>query len=153
VGFAAFRLTNRLDPVPHSLRSWSKYSMVVGWTEAFDRDGLLHSIRVDSGIEQRDDPAQRMAHEINRRCIDDVRERRKVKHMFGYAVERSRSPLTVTMPAEIYSVDVKFFAERSRYPVPVASVVQPPVNKDQRRLSLIAPIPEVEFQAVRVIVV
>ena len=61
--------------------------------------------------------------------------------MLGYAVESAGGPLTVTMPAQIYRIDVKLFAQRSCYPVPVASVIQSPVNQNEGRLSFIAPNP------------
>jgi hypothetical protein len=94
-----------------------------------------------------------MSYQIDWGCVDDVRKRREIEYVFTDAVKRSRRPLAVSVASKINGVDVKLFAKGPGYPVPVASMIQTSVNKDERRLALIAPIPEVKFQPVGVIVV
>jgi len=54
------------------------------------------------------------------------------------------------MAAEVERVDVILLTERARDPVPIAGVVEGAMNKDERGLVVLAVVPELEFEAVRV---
>src|SRR5260370_25588154 len=107
---AALSLAHAFNPRTHSFRSWF-VDTVRGWqAHAFDCDCFAHAVRINSGVEQREDSAERMAHQINRKIADYVGKRGEVEQVFRYAVERAGSPLAIAMTAEIHGVDVKMFA-------------------------------------------
>jgi hypothetical protein len=54
------------------------------------------------------------------------------------------------MAAQIECVHVKVIAQGLRHPVPAARVVQAPVNQNHGGFAQRAPIPELQFQTVRV---
>src|SRR5258708_34405521 len=94
-----------------------------------------------------------MAHQITRKIADDVGEGGEVEQVFRDAVERAGSPLAIAMAAKIHGVDVKMFAECASDPIPVAGVVQTAVNEDEGGLAFLSPVPELQFEAVGVVVV
>ena len=57
------------------------------------------------------------------------------------------------MPAQIHGVDVEMLAQRARHPVPVAGVIQAAMHQEQRRLAVLSPIPELQFQAIGIVIV
>ena len=67
--------------------------------------------------------------------------------------KRARRPSAVAVAAQVHGVDVEVFAQRARHPVPHAGVVQAAVNQDERGFAVLPPIPELKFQAMRVVVV
>ena len=121
--------------------------------ETFDRNCLLDSIGIDPRVEERDDPAKRMTHQIDRGGVDYVCECGEIKHVLRDAVECARRPLAVAVTSQVDCVNVIMLTQGSRHPIPIASVIQSAVNQDQRRLVFIAPIPKVQLQPVRVVVV
>ena len=43
-----------------------------GQSQAFDRDGLAHAIRIESRVEQRQDAPERMADQVNRAAAENI---------------------------------------------------------------------------------
>ena len=84
------------------------------------------------------------------KLVDDVRQHRKIQHVFGDAIQRSRSPGAIAVPAQIERVDMVIVAQRFSHPIPIARVIQAAMYQDQRRLAFGAPIPELELQPVGV---
>src|ERR1700694_4941291 len=91
-----------------------------------------------------------MADDRYGKLADYIRQSRQVQHVFGNAVKRSRSPRAVSVAAQIERINVKVFTERSSHPIPVAGVVETAMHQQERRLAVLAPIPELQFEAVRV---
>ncbi len=115
---------------------------------AFDRDSFAHIGRIRASIVQHHDAAQRVAHQPDREFINDVQQRREIKHVFGNAVHGARRPRAVSVAAQIKRVHVIVLAQGARYPVPTAGMVQSAVHQHQRGLSVLAVIPELQLQPV-----
>ena len=145
-----FGLADHLDPIAQTLRRGLRLAMRHRHADAFNRDDLLHAVRIHARIEQADHASQRVSDDRHRESFDNIGQRRKIQHMFGDAIQRARRPRAISMAAQIQRVDVIIVAQRARHPIPVARMVQAAVNQDQRRLALRAPIPELKLQAVRI---
>jgi len=91
-------------------------------------------------------------HKIDRPTSDNIDERRKIKDILRNAVHRTGSPAAVAMSTEVRCQDPEIREKGSDDPVPTARVVAAAVDKDQVRLAVIAPVPEVELQTMGVVV-
>src|SRR6267378_3248517 len=91
-----------------------------------------------------------MADQAERKVVDDVEERGKIKDMLGDAVGGARRPGAVAVAAQIERVDVIAVAEFLSDPIPIASVVERAVNQNEGRLAVLTVIPELKFEAVGV---
>lgn len=80
--------------------------------------------------------------------MDDVEQRGKIEHVLRNAVHGARRPGAVAVAAEIERINVVMFAQRPRYPVPVARVVQPAVDQHQCWLAVLPVIPKLQLQPV-----
>src|SRR5215467_8869393 len=94
-----------------------------------------------------------MADQVDREVIYYVGQRGQVQDMFGDGVRRSGSPRAVAVSAKVDGIDVEILAQLASDPVPIARVVQASVDQDKAGLSIVAPVPEGDFQSVRVVVV
>ena len=93
-----------------------------------------------------------MPHKVDRPTPDDIDERRQIKDILRDAVHRTGGPAAVAVPAEVGRQDSKVSEKRPDYPIPAARVVAAAVHEDQVRLAVVTPVPEVELQAMRVVV-
>ena len=91
-----------------------------------------------------------MSDDRDRKRLDDVGQRRQVQDVLGHAVQRSRRPRAVAVPAQIQRIDVVVVSQRPRYPVPVPCVVEPAMHQDHGGLSIRAPVPKLKLQTMRV---
>src|SRR5713101_5775816 len=91
-----------------------------------------------------------MADQPNGEIIDDVEERGEIEDVLGHAVGSAGGPSAVAVSAQVEREDVIAFAQDPRDPIPVASVVQSAVNQHQRRLAVLAIVPELQLEAVGV---
>ena len=69
-----------------------------------------------------------------------------------HGVVAVRRPLAVAMPAQVGTDDVPVVTQGLRHPVPVAAVVPPAVDQEQRRRVGVAPIDVVKTQTLGVVV-
>ncbi len=122
-------------------------------SEAFDGYGSLHAIGIEAGIKQSDHAAERVPDQVDGKFSDHVGQRGKIQDIFGNAVHRAGRPVAVAVAAQIHGVDVKMFPEDTRYPIPVARVIETAVHQHKRGLAVLSPIPEVQLQAMRIEVV
>ena len=95
---------------------------------------------------------ERMPGQVDRPPSHDVNERRQVQNIFRDAVHRARGPAAVSVSAEVGRQDAEVIQKRSHNTVPTPPVIAAAVHEDQVRLSVVAPVPEVEFEAVRVVI-
>ena len=91
-----------------------------------------------------------MADEADGEVVDYVEQGGEVQNVFANGVGCAVGPGAVAVAAEVECVDVVVVAERLRYPVPVAGVVQGAVDQNDRGLVILAVVPELELQAVGV---
>src|SRR5258708_26127732 len=124
--------------------------MLLGKPNAFERDSLVYTVGIDAGIVQHNHPTQRVAYEANRELANNVEQRGEIEDMLGDAVHGPRGPGAVAVSAQIERIDVVVFAKRARNPVPVAGVVQPAMHQHQSGLVVLAVVPELELEAVRI---
>ena len=89
-----------------------------------------------------------MSDQANGELIDDIEQRREIENVFDQTVHRSRRPCAVPVASQIERVDVIVLAQRARYPIPVASVIQAAMHQYQSGLSVLAVVPELQFQSV-----
>src|SRR6267142_5918826 len=89
-----------------------------------------------------------MADQAERKVVDDVEERGKIKDMLGDAVGGARRPGAIAVAAQIERVDVIAVAEFLGHPVPIAGVVERAVDQNEGRFAVLAVIPELQLEAV-----
>src|SRR6266852_2174501 len=89
-----------------------------------------------------------MANQTNGKIVDNFEEGREVEDVLGHAVGSTGGPSAVAVSAQVEREDVIAFAQDPRDPIPVASVVQSAVNQNQRRLAVLAIVPELQLEAV-----
>ena len=91
-----------------------------------------------------------MANDRYRELANDISQGGNIQHVFSDAVERARRPTAIPMATQIQRIDMKILAERSSDPIPVAGVIQTAVYQQKWWFTVAAPIPELQFEAVRV---
>src|SRR6267142_1533208 len=89
-----------------------------------------------------------MADQAERKVVDDVEERGKIKDMLGDAVGGARRPGAIAVAAQIERVDVIAVAEFLGHPIPIAGVIERAVDQNEGRLAVLTVIPELKFEAV-----
>src|SRR5260370_2701039 len=89
-----------------------------------------------------------MADQANREIINDVEERGKIEHVLGDAVGSAGGPSAVAVTAQVQRVDVVMLAQNAGDPIPVARMIKTTVNENQRRLAVLAIVPELQLEAV-----
>src|SRR6185369_584108 len=119
-------------------------------SDAFNGNGFSHAVGIDTGVVQHDDAAERMSDKADRELINDIEQRREIEYMFRDAIHGAGSPGAVAVSAQVQSVDVIMLTQGARHPVPVARVVKAAVDEHQRGLAVLAVIPELELQPVRI---
>src|SRR5579871_2348747 len=124
--------------------------MLARKSKPLDRNQLLHALRINSRVVQRDPPAERMPHQPNREIVDHIEQRGKIEHMLCDGIFRARRPRAVPVPPQIQRKYVIVAAQLLRDPIPIARVIQRAVHQHQRRLSVLTVIPELKLQPVRV---
>jgi hypothetical protein len=122
--------------------------MLLRKTEAFNGDKFADTLRVDTGIGQRNATSERVADQANREIVDHVEESGEIEDVLGDRVRRSWCPAAVAVAAEIEGINVVVLAEGLRDPIPVACVVQSTVNENECGLVVLTVVPELEFEAV-----
>ena len=147
---AAFDAAGFLDPVADTLRRGGVDAVVAREAEAFNGDKALDAFGVDAGVGGGDDAAKRVADNADGLAADDVDHRAHVEHVFGDGVERAGRPGAVAVAAEVEGIDVEIVAKGAGDPVPVAGVVESAVDEQERGFGVVAPVPELEFEAVGV---
>jgi hypothetical protein len=55
--------------------------------------------------------------------------------------------------AQIHGVDVEILAQGAGYPIPVAGVIQAAVDQYERGFAILAPVPEMELEAMGIVIV
>ena len=65
VRLAMFDLADSFDPGAHAFRGGTVNVVGGGQSQAFDRDGFDHAVRIESRIEQRQDSAERMSDQVD----------------------------------------------------------------------------------------
>src|ERR1051326_213627 len=109
------------------------------------RDGL----GVDAGVAQGDVAAERMADDSHRREVPLVDQLREVIDVVRGSVMPGIGPLRVAVTAEVRGDDVIFVPQRGRDPVPVAAMVPPAMDEQQRWGVRVAPVDVVQPQTLR----
>jgi hypothetical protein len=124
--------------------------MVRGKAETFDGNGFANAFGINAGVVEHDAAAERVAHETNGKIVDDVEQSGKIEDMFGDVIHGAGGPSAIAVSAEVKGVDVIVLAEAAGDPVPIAGVIERAVNENQRRLGILAVIPELKLEAVRI---
>ena len=94
-----------------------------------------------------------MPDQVNGKISNDVGQSGKIQDIFGNAVHRARRPGAVAVAAEIDGVNMEVLAQRAGHPVPIAGVIESAVHQHERGLAVLSPIPEVQLEAMRIVVV
>ncbi len=110
----------------------------------------MYAVGIDAGIVQHDHSTQRVAHEANRKIVNDIEQRREIENVLGDAVHGAGGPGAVAMSAQIERIDVVMLTQRARNPIPITGVVQTTVYQHQCGLVVLAVVPELELEAVGV---
>jgi hypothetical protein len=118
--------------------------------QAFNGDSFLDTLGIDAGVMQNDAAAERMANQANGKIVDDIEKGGEVENMLAYGVGGAGSPGAVAVPAKVQGVDVIVLAEGTGDPVPIAGVIQRAVNENESGFAVLAIIPELKLEAVRV---
>ncbi len=147
---ALFEIAHGFDPLANAQRSRPVYAMLLREAQPFDGDGFTDARGIHTAIMQNDAAAEGMADQANREIIDDVEERGKIENVLGHAVGSAGGPSAVAVTAQVQREDVIAFAQDPRDPIPVAGMVQTAVNQNQRRLAVLAIVPELQLEAVGV---
>jgi hypothetical protein len=117
--------------------------------EAFDRDQPLDGIGEDAGVAQRDIAAERMADDRHRGEPELMDELREIVDVADHIVGAGARPCAVAVAAQIRRDHVPASTQALRHPIPVAAMVAPAVQQDERRRGAVAPVDVVEAQALR----
>ena len=87
------------------------------------------------------------------RPAQQINQRRDIEHVFRDAIARPGRPGAVAVAAQIHGVDVKMLTEGAGHPIPIARVIQAAVHQEQRRLAVLSPVPELQLQAMGIVIV
>ena len=141
-----------LDPGPHAFVDRFAVGFDVGagaGAQALDGDEVGDVFRENAGVTQRDIASQRMSDDSQRRQMPLIDQLREVVDVVRHCVMAGIRPLRVAMPAQIGCDDVILVRQRPRDPVPVAAMVAPAVDQQQRRRVRVPPIHVMQAQALR----
>src|SRR5581483_11598169 len=118
-----------------------------GRAQALDGDQARDGLRVDARVAQRHVAAEGVRDDGHRGQALAVDQLGQVVDVALHVVVAVRGPLAVAVPAQIGGDDVPVGAQGRRDPVPVAAVITPAVNQEQRRLVRVPPVDVVQAQA------
>ena len=118
-------------------------------SEPFDRNQLVHVFGIDPGVAQRDHSPERVGDDRHRRQLLLMDQLREVVDVGGHRIAAVRRPLAVAMTAQIGREDVPVATQRRGDPVPVAAMIPPAMDEQQRRRARISPIDIVQPQPLR----
>jgi hypothetical protein len=118
--------------------------------DTLNGDSLADASGIHAAIMQSDAAAERMADQTEGEIVNDVKKRGEVEDVLDYAVGGAGSPGAIAMAAQVERENVIVLAKNARDPIPIASVVEAAVDEDQRRLAVLAVVPELQFEAVGV---
>src|SRR5258708_7650995 len=119
------------------------------WAESFDDNQLAHSVREQTGVEQRDLPAQRMRDDGESRELGLANQLDDVVDEVDEIVTTPGRPLRVAVPAQVRCKYSVIAPKILGHPVPTSAVVPPAVDQEQRRRSRVAPSNVMQAQALR----
>ena len=117
--------------------------------EPFDGDEPAHRIGIDAAVADRDVAAERMRHDGHWRQFLLMDQLGQVVDIGGGRVIAVGRPLAVAVAAQIGGEDVPVMAQRLRQPIPVAAMVAPAMDEEERRRAGVAPVDIVQPQPLR----
>ena len=89
-----------------------------------------------------------MAHDPNRIFFDDVGEHSQIEDVLLNAVERTWSPRTVPMPAQVDRIHVIVVTQCPGDPVPTPRMIARAVYQQHHWLAIVAPVPKLQLQPI-----
>jgi hypothetical protein len=149
-GTALFEVANVFDPAASALGGLAVHRMTWRKTQAFDGDRFVYALRVDAGVMQDDTTTKRVADQANGKIVDDIEKGGEIENVLAYGVSSAGSPGAIPVAAKIEGVDMIVLAERARDPVPVAGMIESAMNENERGFVVLAVIPELKLEAVRI---
>lgn len=75
----------------------------------------------------------------------------KIVDVVRQAIAAPFGPVGIAVPAQVWRNDMEVRLQRLRDRIPVAAVVEPAMNKDQRRCGFVAPVGIVQPQTLRLV--
>ena len=122
-----------------------------GGAQALDRDDLLHVLGECAAVVEDDTCAERMGDDRDRRHLLLMDDLGQVVDVGRLVIAAANRPRAVAMAAKVRRDDMVAIAKPFGDPVPVAAMVAPAVDQQQRGRGLVAPVDIVQSQALRVI--
>jgi hypothetical protein len=127
---ALFEAAKVFDPFADASGRWAVDVVLLREAEAFDGDGFVYAVWIDTRVVQDDATAEGMARQANGEIVDDVKQGGEIENVFGHRVSGAWSPAAIAMAAEVEGENVIVAAQRLRDPIPIAGVVEGAVDQD-----------------------
>src|SRR5262245_31023831 len=119
------------NPLAHAHRCRTMSGAARRRPKPFNGHQLLDTIWIDPTVLTGDGSTQRVTDDGNGKHLQLFEELRHIQYIIDHGVLPPPRPLRVPVPTQIRGNDVIGIAEGQGYPVPVTSMIAPPMNKEQ----------------------